>query len=93
MSDNGKGLYVPGKDGSFKFKGTAEPESRPVLTYESDTGVLLLNFNQLFVQYHRRVSDVVVQTRAGVVCGILVMSEALGPEEIQNLLNLEKNHD
>lgn len=86
MSDgSNKGLYVPGTDGAFKFKGTAEPENRPVLTYEGDTGVLLLNFTPVFAQHYRKVTDVVVQARKGVICGVLIMSEAMGPEEIRKL--------
>lgn len=88
--DQSPGLYVPGVDGSFKRKVATEPEARPLLVYEADTGVLILNFQLVFNQHSRRVSDVVIQSKNGMIAGVLITSEAMGPEEIRQLANVGK---
>lgn len=75
------GLYVPGNDGGFRFREAAEQEERPVLSYEEDTGVLLLNFNLVFVPRGRLLRDVILQTEGGVAMGLLLTTSAMGPEE------------
>lgn len=86
MSD-GKGLYVPGDDGGFRFRGLKEEETRPVLTYEEDTGVILLNFNLILVPRGRMLRDIITQTQDGLVMGLVLTSTAMGPEEIARRSN------
>jgi hypothetical protein len=79
MSD--KGLYIPGKDGRFEFRGVKENETRQILTYEHDSGRILLNFNAVFQQYGRKLQDIVTITEGGVVMGLILTSSAVGPQE------------
>lgn len=78
---SGKGLYVPGKDGKMEFRGVAEQEERPILSYEEDSGRILLNFNAILRPKFRKLQDIVVITESGVVMGLVLTSVAMGPEE------------
>lgn len=78
-----KGLLVPGADGQFRFKGLKEEETRPVLTYEKDTGVILLNFNLILLPDGRKLQDVIMQTVDGTIMGIVLTSTRMGPEELK----------
>ncbi len=76
-----KGLYVPGKDGSMEFRGIAEQEERPILSFEEDTGRVLLNFNAILSPKFRKLQDIVTITEGGRVMGIILTSVPMGPEE------------
>lgn len=76
------GLYVPGKDGQMEFRGVAEQEERPILSYEEDTGRILLNFNLLLQSKGRKLQDIVTITEGGTVMGLMLTSTAMGPAEI-----------
>ncbi len=76
-----KGLYVPGKDGSMEFRGIAEQEERPILSFEDDTGRVLLNFNAILAPRFRKLQDIVTITEGGQVMGIILTSVPMGPEE------------
>lgn len=79
---SGKGLYVPGKDGKvWEFRGTAEQEERPILSYEHDSGRVLLNFNAILAPRFRKLQDIVTITEGGQVMGIILTSVEMGPEE------------
>lgn len=78
---NGKGLYVPGKDGGMEFRGIKEAEERPILAYEDDTGRILLNFNQILGPKFRKLQDIITITNEGVVQGLILTSTPMGPEE------------
>lgn len=78
---SGKGLYVPGKDGKMEFRGVAEQEERPILSYEEDSGRVLLNFNAILRPKFRKLQDIVTITEGGTVMGIVLTSVAMGPEE------------
>lgn len=78
---SGKGLYVPGKDGKMEFRGVAEQEERPILSYEEDTGRILLNFNAILAPKGRKLQDIITITEGGVVMGLVLTSIAMGPEE------------
>lgn len=77
------GLYVPGDDGTFKFREAAQAEEQPIMAYEQDTGRLFVNFNLVFSQQGRKAQDVIIQTtptsRLG---GVIITSVPLGPEEL-----------
>jgi hypothetical protein len=76
-----KGLYVPGKDGTMEFRGIAEQEERPILSFEEDTGRILLNFNAILVPKGRKLQDIITVTEGGQVMGLILTSTAMGPEE------------
>lgn len=78
---SGKGLYVPGKDGSMEFRGIKEVEERPILSYEADTGRILLNFNAILGPKFRKLQDIVTITEGGTVMGLVLTSVGMGPEE------------
>lgn len=78
---SGKGLYVPGKDGKMEFRGVKEQEERPILSYEADTGRILLNFNAILGPKFRKLQDVITITDGGIVMGVILTSVAMGPEE------------
>ena len=78
---SGKGLYVPGKDGAMEFRGIKEQEERPILSYEEDSGRVLLNFNAILGPRFRKLQDVITITEGGTVMGIVLTSVAMGPEE------------
>lgn len=89
----GKGLYVPGADGGFRFQGIKEEENRPVLTYEKDTGVILFNFNLILLSNGRKVQDIIMQTQEGLLMGLVLTSTAMGPEELaRQKIAQEKTH-
>lgn len=80
------GLYVPDKKGQgFEFKESKTVEERPILSYEADTGRVLLNINLLLMQNGRRLQDVSIISNNGVIQGIMCTSEPMGPEEIKAL--------
>lgn len=76
-----KGLYVPGKDGAMEFRGIAEQEERPILSYEDDSGRVLLNFNAILGPRFRKLQDIITITDGGQVMGLILTSVAMGPEE------------
>lgn len=76
-----KGLYVPGKDGKMEFRGVAEQETRPILSFEEDSGRVLLNFNAILGPRFRKLQDIVTITEGGVVMGLVLTSVPMGPEE------------
>lgn len=76
-----KGLYVPGKDGKMEFRGVAEQETRPILSFEEDSGRVLLNFNAILGPRFRKLQDIVTITEGGHVMGIVLTSVPMGPEE------------
>lgn len=76
-----KGLYVPGKDGKMEFRGVAEQETRPILSYEEDTGRILLNFNAILAPKGRKLQDIVIIGDRGVTSGLILTSTPMGPEE------------
>ncbi len=76
-----KGLYVPGKDGRMEFRGVAEQEERPILSFEEDTGRVLLNFNAILTPKFRKLQDIITITEGGQVMGIILTSVEMGPEE------------
>ena len=76
-----KGLYVPGKDGSMEFRGIAEQEERPILSYEEDSGRVLLNFNAILRPKFRKLQDIITITEGGQVMGLILTSVPMGPEE------------
>lgn len=78
---SGKGLYVPGKDGSMEFRGIAEQEERPILSYEEDSGRVLLNFNAILQSKFRKLQDIITITEGGQVMGLILTSVPMGPEE------------
>lgn len=78
---SGKGLYVPGKDGKMEFRGIAEQEERPILSFEEDSGRILLNFNAILKPRFRKLQDIVTITEGGVVMGLVLTSVQMGPEE------------
>ncbi len=78
---SGKGLYVPGKDGKLEFRGVAEQEERPILSYEEDVGRVLLNFNAILRPKFRKLQDIITITEGGVVQGLILTSVPMGPEE------------
>lgn len=78
---SGKGLYIPGKDGQMEFRGIAEQEERPILSYEEDTGRILLNFNALLGPKGRRLQDIITITNEGDVQGLILTSTPMGPIE------------
>lgn len=78
---SGKGLYVPGKDGKMEFRGVAEQEERPILSFEEDSGRILLNFNAILGPRFRKLQDIITITEGGVVMGLVLTSVAMGPEE------------
>lgn len=78
---SGKGLYVPGKDGKMEFRGVAEQEERPILSYEEDTGRVLLNFNAILTPKGRKLQDIITITEGGVVMGLVLTSTSMGPAE------------
>lgn len=78
------GLYVPGKDG-FQFRESAQAEERPILSYEQDSGRILLNFNVIFRDHGRKLQDIVCITNGGMVQGLILTSTAMGPEELAAL--------
>lgn len=78
---SGKGLYVPGKDGRMEFRGVAEQEERPILSYEQDSGRILLNFNAILAPKGRKLQDIITITDGGVVMGVILTSVAMGPGE------------
>lgn len=78
---SGKGLYLPGKDGEMTFRGIAEPEERPILSYEEDTGVIFLNFNAILAPKFRKLRDITIITEGGQARGIVLSSMAMGPDE------------
>lgn len=65
----------------MEFRGVAEQEERPILSYEEDTGRILLNFNAILRPKFRKLQDIVTITEGGVVMGIVLTSVAMGPEE------------
>lgn len=75
------GIYIPNAKGEFRFKEAAEKEERPVLTFEKDTGVILLNFNLILTPVGRHVQDVIMQTHEGRLMGLVITSTEMGPEE------------
>lgn len=79
------GLYVPGKDGRMEFKESKTVEERPILSYEADSGNVLLNVNLLLMQQGRRLRDVTVISNGGIIQGVLCTSDAMGPDEIRKL--------
>jgi hypothetical protein len=85
----GKGLYVPGKDGKMEFRGVAEQEERPILSYEEDTGRILLNFNAILKPKGRKLQDIVTITEGGVVMGLVLTSVPMGLAERREQ---EKSH-
>ena len=78
---SGKGLYVPGKDGKMEFRGVKEQEERPILSYEEDTGRILLNFNAILAPKGRKLQDIITITESGQVMGLILTSVGMGPEE------------
>lgn len=78
---SGKGLYVPGKDGKLEFRGVAEQEERPILSYEDDTGRILLNFNAVLRPKFRKLQDIIVIGEQGTTQGLILTSAPMGPEE------------
>lgn len=78
---NGKGLYVPGKDGKLEFRGVAEQEERPILSYEDDSGRILLNFNAILRPKFRKLQDIIVIGESGITQGLILTSAPMGPEE------------
>lgn len=81
--DTTKGLYVPNEEGRFQFRGVQEQETRQILTYEHDTGNILLDFWQILLPRGRKLRDVILQTKDGVVVGVLITSDPMGPEELK----------
>lgn len=75
------GLYIPDKGGEFRFKEAAEKEERPILTFEEDTGTILLNFNLILIPKGRKLRDVILQTHEGTIMGVVLTSSEMGPEE------------
>lgn len=78
---SGKGLYVPGKNGGMEFRGIKETEERPILSYEEDSGRILLNFNLILLPKFRKLQDIITITEEGVVRGLILTSVPMGPEE------------
>lgn len=79
------GLYVPNAEGRFAFKQADEKETRPVLEFERDTGTLSLNFNTIFVEHRRKLKDVHLITHDGYIVGVVLTSDAMGPQEVAQL--------
>lgn len=75
------GIYVPGKDGRFDFKEAKTAEERPILSFEEDTGRILLNFNLILAPKFRKLQDIIVVGHEGVTQGLILTSTAIGPEE------------
>jgi len=75
------GIYVPGKDGRFDFKESKTAEDRPILSYEEDSGRILLNFNLILAPKFRRLQDVIIMGDEGLTKGIILTSTAMGPDE------------
>lgn len=75
------GLYVPGKDGRMQYKEAAEKEVRPILSFEEDTGRILLNFNQILGPKFRKLQDIIIIGREGCTQGLILTSTPMGPEE------------
>lgn len=77
------GLYVPGADGRFEFKDTAQKEDLPILMYEQDSGRLFLNFNLVFTDKGRKAQDIIIQTTVSSrLGGLIITSVPMGPEEL-----------
>jgi hypothetical protein len=79
------GLYVPGKDGGVEYKEFKQAEDRPVMSYEEDTGRILINFNIVLMQHGRALQDISILTHDGSVQGVMITSSALGPEAVARL--------
>lgn len=65
----------------MEFRGIKEVEERPILSYEEDTGRILLNFNAILGPKFRKLQDVITITNEGVVQGLVLTSTPMGPEE------------
>lgn len=65
----------------MEFRGIKEVEERPILSYEEDTGRILLNFNAILSPKFRKLQDVITITNEGVVQGLVLTSTPMGPEE------------
>lgn len=65
----------------MEFRGVKEQEERPILSYEEDSGRILLNFNQILLPKFRKLQDIITITNEGVVQGLILTSTPMGPEE------------
>ncbi len=65
----------------MEFRGIAEQEERPILSYEQDSGRVLLNFNAILQPKFRKLQDIITITEGGQVMGIILTSVEMGPEE------------
>jgi hypothetical protein len=65
----------------MEFRGVKEQEERPILSYEEDSGRILLNFNQILLPKFRKLQDIITITNEGVVQGLILTSTLMGPEE------------
>lgn len=65
----------------MEFRGVAEQEERPILSYEDDTGRVLLNFNAILGPRFRKLQDIITITDGGQVMGLILTSVPMGPEE------------
>lgn len=65
----------------MEFRGIAEQEERPILSYEDDSGRVLLNFNAILQSRFRKLQDIITITEGGMVMGVILTSVPMGPEE------------